>query len=86
MRKMPQEYVVDGKMAPDFWVTPHLVLEVGADEITRSPIHTCGRDSEGIGYALRFPRLEVFRRDKVAEDCTTEREVLTLFENQVVPK
>src|SRR2546422_3962953 len=33
------------------------VVTVAADEITRSPLHTCGADAEGVGYALRFPRV-----------------------------
>ena len=36
------------------WVEPKIVLEVLADEITKSPNHTAG-------YALRFPRVIRFR-------------------------
>src|SRR3990170_3897431 len=44
---------VNSKVEPAFWVEPKVVLEIQADEITRSPIHTAGRDKEGLGYALR---------------------------------
>ena len=58
-------------MQPDFWVYPKYVVTINADEITRSPMHTCGRakDDKGIdtGYALRFPRL-VAQRDKGGQE------------------
>jgi len=59
-------------------------LEIYADEITRSPIHTAGWEPDtGSGYALRFPRLVKFREaDKRAEDCTTVEEIKKLYENQ----
>src|SRR5438445_11975646 len=53
---------VDSKMEPDVWVQPTYVVTVAADEITRSPLHTCGGDAEGIGYAFRFPRVRGFLR------------------------
>ena len=43
---------VNSEITPSFWVEPKIVLEIQADEITRSPIHTAGRDKEGLGYAL----------------------------------
>ncbi len=52
---------VDSVIEPDFWVDPRYIVTINADEITKSPMHTCGRsrNEEGIetGYALRFPRL-----------------------------
>src|SRR5262245_32095284 len=45
---------VDSKMIPDVWVEPKYVVEVQADEITRSPIHTAGAEGNNPGYALRF--------------------------------
>ncbi|MBI5884589.1 ATP-dependent DNA ligase [archaeon] len=50
---------VDSVLEPDEWVEPKYVIEVLADEITRSPIHTAAG-----GLALRFPRLIKFREDK----------------------
>jgi DNA ligase-1 len=73
---------VDAKIEPAFWVEPKEVLEIYADEITKSPIHTAGEE-DGVGYALRFPRLVKFRgADKRAEDATTVSEIKKLFANQ----
>ena len=74
---------VDSLIVPDVWTEPALVVEVLADEITRSPSHTCGKTGSEPGYALRFPRmLGGIRTDKSAEDATTEREVLDLYRLQ----
>jgi len=74
---------VDSLITPDVWVEPSLVVEVLADEITRSPRHTCGKTAAQPGYALRFPRmLGGVRRDKRAEDATTEREIVELHRMQ----
>jgi DNA ligase-1 len=71
---------VDSLITPDVWVEPRFVVEVLADEITRSPLHTCGKTGAEPGYALRFPRLlDGVRSDKAPEDATTEREVLELY-------
>lgn len=55
-------------LQPDELVPARLVVEVAADEITRSPLHTAG-------VALRFPRLIRFRDDKSVEQLTTLAEV-----------
>jgi DNA ligase 1 len=74
---------VDSLIVPDRWVEPRVVVEVLADEITRSPRHTCGKSGDAPGYALRFPRLlDGVRADKRAEDATTEREILDLYRLQ----
>ena len=73
---------VDSLITPDVWVAPRVVVEVLADEITRSPSHTCGRVDDSPGYALRFPRLLRERADKAPEDATTEREILSLHRLQ----
>ncbi len=73
---------VNSKIEPSFWVEPRVVLEIQADEITRSPIHTAGEEN-GVGYALRFPRLVKFRgADKRAEDATTVSEIKKLYMQQ----
>jgi DNA ligase 1 len=78
---------VDSLIDPDHWVEPRLVVTVLADEITRSPLHTCGRAGKEPGYALRFPRLlSDVRADKRAEDATTEREILELYRLQQQPR
>jgi DNA ligase-1 len=74
---------VDSVMEADVWVEPRYVIEVTADEITRSPSHTAGKDKEGIGYALRFPRAVSFlREDKKPEDANTVKEIIEMFEMQ----
>jgi DNA ligase-1 len=74
---------VDSKMTPDVWVQPTFIITVAADEITRSPLHTAGADAEGVGYALRFPRVQGFlRTDKRAEDANTVRDIIELYELQ----
>jgi DNA ligase-1 len=73
---------VDSLVVPDVWVEPAIVVEVLADEITRSPSHTCGRRGEEPGYALRFPRMLRERPDRGPSDATTEREILDLFRRQ----
>jgi DNA ligase-1 len=74
---------VEAVMEPDVWVEPKYVIEMQADEITRSPIHTAGKSGDEPGYALRFPRVVHFiRADKKPEDATTVREILKMFEKQ----
>ncbi|MDA8219567.1 MAG: ATP-dependent DNA ligase [Dehalococcoidales bacterium] len=71
-------------IVPSIWVQPEVVIEVRADEITRSPVHTCGKVNGEPGYALRFPRLVSFRgEDKRPEDATTVVEVIEMYERQV---
>jgi DNA ligase-1 len=74
---------VDAIMIPDVWVEPKYVIEMQADEITRSPIHTAGKQGDEPGYALRFPRVVGFiRTDKKPEDATTVDEILKMFKKQ----
>ncbi len=79
---------VDSQLTPDVWVEPHVVIEIQADEITRSPFHTAGRGGEDeLGYALRFPRVIGFvREDKRPEDATTVAEIVSLYERQGQPR
>ena len=74
---------VSSLIEPSVWVEPQLVLEVLADEITRSPTHTAGKVGTEPGYALRFPRLVSFRdADKQPEDATTVQELIELYLSQ----
>ncbi len=77
---------VDSLVEPDFWVSPRYVVTIKADEITKSPMHTCGRDGGEFGYALRFPRLvgeeEAIRKDKSVEEATTTKEVIEMYSQQ----
>lgn len=80
-KNKPKLYEVDKSLIPDFWVTPSLVVEIMADEITKSPVHTAGM-RRGRGYALRFPRLVRFRDDKDAKQATTISELKELYKMQ----
>src|SRR3989337_1470668 len=91
--KMMQPYLIKQKhprvnslMQPDFWFVPSMVLEVAADEITLSPMHTCGwgliRPRSGL--ALRFPRFTGnWRKDKEPEDATTSQESVEMYRKQL---
>jgi DNA ligase-1 len=77
---------VNSLMQPDVWFTPSLVLEVTADEITLSPLHTCAKGAVRpvSGLALRFPRFTGnWRKDKSAEDATTSQEALEMYRKQL---
>lgn len=78
----PPQYAVEKESAPDMWVRPALVVEILADEITRSPRHTAGKKKDGRGYSLRFPRLVRIRDDKKPEDATTVEEVERMYRMQ----
>ncbi len=71
---------VDAVVVPDFWVEPTYVVTVRADEITKSPMHTCGKEGE-TGYALRFPRIvsDGVREDKSPEDATSTKEIIEMY-------
>ncbi len=61
----PPEFAkVPKTLVPDVWVEPAVVVEVAADEITKSPSHAAG-------VALRFPRLIRVRDDKNWQQATT---------------
>ena len=89
----PPLYEVDKLLEPDVWLEPELVVEVGGDEITRSPVHTSGRIMKPSksgkalivdqpGYALRFPKLVGFRDDKRPEDVSSLEEVKKMHSKQ----
>jgi DNA ligase-1 len=74
---------IESDITPSVWVEPEVVIEVLADEITRSPLHTAGRTETEPGYALRFPRLVSFRdADKRPEDATNVMEIKELYSMQ----
>lgn len=64
----PYQIDIPEHLQPDVLLPPELVVEVAADEITKSPLHTAG-------VALRFPRLVRFRDDKAVADITTTNEL-----------
>jgi len=79
---------VNSVIVPSVWIRPSIVIEVLADEITRSPIHTAGAlvlksGEKEAGYALRFPRLVSFRTsDKKPEDATSVKELISMYHQQ----
>ena len=76
VKVQPKEYEgVDKIFIPDVWITPKIVVEIAADDITKSPSH-------GAQYALRFPRLVKIRTDKNASQVTTVGELETMYHNQ----
>jgi DNA ligase-1 len=79
---------VNSIITPSVWVEPEIVLEIFADEITRSPLHTAGKkDDQSPGFALRFPRLVSFRgSSKRAEDATTVEEIERMYQAQFTHK
>ena len=72
---------VDSFIEPDHWVKPVYVIEVVADEITKSPMHTAGKEKGEPGLALRFPRMMKFR-EKKPEESTTVEEIRAMYRNQ----
>ncbi len=70
---------IDKIFKPDVLVSPNIIVEIGADEISVSPTHSAG-------YALRFPRLIKFREDKRAQEATTLKEVEKMFKAQKIRK
>ena len=75
IKKNLPEYFEDNQSEADIYIKPKIVVEIRADEITKSPVHTAG-------YALRFPRLERFRDDKNPSDVTTIEEVRKIYLSQ----
>lgn len=76
---------INSEMEADVWFEPELVIEVVASEITLSPIHKAARDKvrKGAGLALRFPKFTgKMRVEKMAEDASTNEEVITLYQGQ----
>ena len=83
LKKNPR---VDSSMDADIWFEPELVIEIVASEITLSPIHKTGLDyiRKNTGFALRFPKFTgKIRTEKMAEDASTDEEVMALYKNQI---
>ena len=75
VNKKPANAEVDKYFDPYVWVAPKIVVEVGADEISKSAKHTAG-------YALRFPRMIKIREDRKPEDATSLDEILNMYKLQ----
>ncbi len=79
VNKKPNNYI--SELETDVWVMPKYVIEINADEITKSPIHACAKKGDE-GLALRFPRMVKLRTDKKPEDATTVEEIKKMYSLQ----
>lgn len=68
VNKKPINYEVNKNLFPDVWCSPKIVVEIEADNVTVSPLHSAG-------LALRFPRLVRFRQDRAPRQTTTREEL-----------
>ncbi len=68
-------YEVPKLLEPDVWVRPEMVVEVAADNLTRSPMHSAR-------LALRFPRLVRVREDKSPGQTTSVEELVEMYKMQ----
>jgi len=82
VKEKPKNVVCAKDLYPDVWVAPEIVIEVTADEITRSPLHTSGKTDREYGLALRFPRFIKYRDDKDPCEATTVSEFKKLYAQQ----
>jgi DNA ligase-1 len=86
VEEKPDIYEVEKPLLPDVWVEPKIIMEVTADEITRSPVHTAAigltssvpKDDPSKGLSIRFPRMKIWNRDK--ELPNTVSEILRMYE------
>jgi len=82
VKNKPSNVVCPKELSPDVWISPELVCIIRADEITLSPLHTAGKTSDKLGFALRFPRFMGARPDKAPEQATSAKEIKSLYKNQ----
>ncbi|MBU1127089.1 MAG: ATP-dependent DNA ligase [Patescibacteria group bacterium] len=75
VNKKPTQYKIGKTTEPDVWCSPQIVVEIQADNITRSSLYTSG-------LSLRFPRLVRFREDKTKENSSSISELKSLFDLQ----
>lgn len=75
IKQKPDNYLVPKNLTPDVWCQPQIIVEIEADNITKSPLHTAQ-------YALRFPRLVRFRDDKSVSQSTTLQEAEKIYQLQ----
>ena len=68
VKDQPKNYDVNKLMNCDVWIKPKVVGVFVSNELTKSPMHTAG-------FAMRFPRLEIWRDDKQPEDATSLKEI-----------
>ncbi len=71
-KEKPKNADIAPKFNCDVWTRPEIVVEIAADELSKSTEHSAG-------YALRFPRLIKFRTDKSPTDTTSPKEIAQLY-------
>lgn len=82
----PNNFDVEKVLYPDVWVQPKIIMELDADEITRSPNHTAGKgfatkiknDDISRGLSIRFPRLKIWNRNK--DFPNSVQEIVRMYE------
>lgn len=79
--KKPARVEISDDLKPDYWFEPGQVLEIYGMEITKSPVHTCCKDSHEKGLALRFPRFKRWRPEKKADQATTTQEIEQMYKS-----
>ncbi len=82
VKNKPHSVECPKELAPDVWVSPQLVCEIRADEITLSPLHTAAKTEKSLGYALRFPRFMKYRDDKSEYEATEVSEIARMYKDQ----
>ncbi len=87
VEKQPENVIVEKMLYPDVWVKPEIIMEIIADEITRSPAHTAARgkkakvknDDSSKGLSIRFPRMKIWNRDD-KDYPNTVGEIIRMYE------
>jgi DNA ligase-1 len=80
--KQPKNVVCAPALVPTIWTSPDIVVQIKADEITQSPVHSAGKTHDKLGYALRFPRFISYRDDKSPEEATSVAEIVKMYKDQ----
>lgn len=73
--KMSKNAEINKKYNCDVWTEPKIVVEIAADELSKSTDHSAG-------FALRFPRMIKYRADKNPKDTTSPEEIKQMHKNQ----
>lgn len=80
-KEVDAKYLINKSVMPDKSIEPKIVVEIEADELTISKVHTACMDKlDGKGISMRFPRLKVWGRDKQPTQATNTKELLRIYE------
>lgn len=83
----PNNVYVDSTLSADTWVEPKIIMEIIADELTRSSVHLAAKgiktnvknDDYTKGISIRFPRMKIWNR-KDKDYPTTVSELIRMYE------